>query len=62
VSCCHVYVEALRRADPPSRESYQISNVINNFRFGTDHKASFQLLLLIMMIMMLKEHRLMAYV
>jgi hypothetical protein len=23
--CCPVYVEALRRADPPSKESYQMS-------------------------------------
>jgi hypothetical protein len=26
VLCCSVYVEALRRADPPSKESYQMSN------------------------------------
>jgi hypothetical protein len=26
VLCCSVQVEALRRADPPSEESYQLSN------------------------------------
>jgi hypothetical protein len=25
VLCCHVSVEALRRADPPAKESYQMS-------------------------------------
>jgi hypothetical protein len=25
VLCCPVYVEALRRADPPTKESYQMS-------------------------------------
>jgi hypothetical protein len=25
VLCCHVYVEALRRVDPPSKKPYQMS-------------------------------------
>jgi hypothetical protein len=32
VLCCPVQVEALRRADPPSREYYQLSNRFINFR------------------------------
>jgi hypothetical protein len=32
VLCSPVYVEALRRADPPSKESYQLSNRFISFR------------------------------
>jgi hypothetical protein len=32
VLCCPVQVEALRQADPPSKESYQMSKQIHKFR------------------------------
>jgi hypothetical protein len=32
VLCCPMAIEALRRADPPSKESYQMSNRPKNFR------------------------------
>jgi hypothetical protein len=30
--CCPVYVAALRRADPPTKESYRLVYVIRNFK------------------------------
>jgi len=31
VLCCPVYIEVLRRADPPYKESYEMSNVVPVF-------------------------------
>jgi hypothetical protein len=38
--CCPVEVEVLRRATPPSKESYQMSRLIHKqLLIGTGHKA-----------------------